>query len=138
VLRAVIDTTIFVRALINPKSRCGRLLFQYADRYVILMTKPIARELLEVIQRPELTAKYRSLSAIGMREIIDIIARAEAVEIGEAPRVTRDPDDDMCVATAVADAADYIVSEEQDLLSLERVGQTRVVNSEAFICLFET
>ena len=73
-----------------------------------------------------------------MRGIIDLVARAEAVEIGQAPRATRDPNDDMFVATAVAGAADYIVSEDQDLLSLDRVGQTRVVDSEAFIRLFET
>jgi hypothetical protein len=35
-LRVVFDTVIFVRALLNPKSRCGRLLFQYFDRYEIM------------------------------------------------------------------------------------------------------
>jgi uncharacterized protein len=137
VVRAVIDTSIFVRALINPKSRCGRLLFQYADLFTIIISKPIAQELLEVVQRPELTRKYRGLTKLNMRLIIDVVARAEAVEIGDVPSKVRDPNDDMFVATALAGAAEYIVSEDNDLLSLGQVGIIRIVAAETFIRLFE-
>ncbi len=136
-IRAVIDTPIIVRALINPESRCGRLLLEYADRFAIILSKPIAEELLEVLQRPELTRKYRGLAKMNFRRVIDILSNAEAVEIGEIPPVVRDPHDDMFVATALAGSADYIVSEDKDLLTLKQVDGVRVVNAEAFVRLFE-
>ena len=59
--RVVFDTVIFVRALLNPKSRCGRLLFQCFDQYQIIVSPATARELLEVIERPEITTTERRI-----------------------------------------------------------------------------
>ncbi len=136
-IRAVIDTTVFVRALINPHSRCGRLLFEHAGSYTIVMSRPIAQEILEVIQRPELTTKYRGLRRIDMRRMIDLIAMAEAVDVETVWPVSRDPNDDVFVATAIAGKAGYIVSEDRDLLSLREISGIRVVDARRFIALFE-
>ncbi|HSH78947.1 MAG TPA: hypothetical protein VLA19_10495 [Herpetosiphonaceae bacterium] len=48
----VIDTVVFVRALLNPRSMWGRLVFDYAGRYRLVVSAPIVREVIEVIQRP--------------------------------------------------------------------------------------
>jgi putative PIN family toxin of toxin-antitoxin system len=136
-LRAVFDTVIFVRALLNPKSRCGRLLFQYSDRYEIIVSQATARELLEVIGRPEITAKYKSVATLDRQRMINLLAQAETVELATIPAVVRDPKDDIFVATAIAGNADYLVSEDKDLLALgDRLG-VRIVNAQAFIALFE-
>lgn len=136
-IRAVIDTTVFVRALINPYSRCGRLLFEHAGSYTIVMSRPIAQGILEVIQRPELTTKYRGLRRIDMRRAIDLIAMAEAVDVETIWPVSRDPNDDVFVATAIAGKAGYIVSEDKDLLSLREVNGIQIVDARQFIELFE-
>ena len=47
--KAVLDTGIFLRALINPFSRCGRLLNEFADAYVLVLSPAIAHEVLEVL-----------------------------------------------------------------------------------------
>jgi putative PIN family toxin of toxin-antitoxin system len=137
VVRAVLDTSVYVRALINPASRCGRLLFQYADQYTIVVSVPIAQELLDVINRPELMSKSRGLARFNMRKVIDVVAKAEAVTIDSIPAVVRDPNDDMFIATAVAGSVDYVVSEDLDLLTLRQVGDIQIVNSGTFIRLFE-
>jgi len=136
-LRVVFDTVIFVRALLNPKSRCGRLLFQYSDRYEIIVSQATARELLEVIERPAITAKYKSVAALDRQRMIDLLAQAETVELTTIPAVVRDPKDDIFVATAIAGHADYLVSEDKDLLALGDLGGVRVVDAQAFIALFE-
>jgi len=138
VLRIVLDTVVFVRALINPKSRCGRLLFEHSDRYIIIVSKPTAQELLEVIHRPELTAKYRGLLRINLRQIIDILSHAEAVEIGALRSIVRDPKDDIFVATALAGKADYLVSEDKDLLVLGSTAGVQIVNTQTFIDRLES
>jgi putative PIN family toxin of toxin-antitoxin system len=137
VLRVVFDTVVCVRALLNPKSRCGRLLFQYFDRYQMLASSATARELLEVIQRPEITRKYKAVAAVEIQKIIDLLAQAEIVEPQSIPALVRDSKDDIFVATALAGRADYLVSEDKDLLVLGNSLGVRIVNAEEFIAFIE-
>ena len=137
-LRVVLDTVVFVRALINPYSRSGRLLSEFSDRYTIIVSKATAQELLEVIQRPELARKYRSLAKIGPRQVIDLLSKAEAVEIGTPPSVVRNPKDDIFVATALAGRADYLVSEDKDVLALGNTARVPIINTQIFIELLES
>lgn len=137
VLKVVFDTVILVRALINPHSFCGRLLFAYSARYRLFVSEPIVREMVEVLQRPELTRKFRNLGDVNMRRVVEIIGQAEVVEISDIPSISRDPKDDMFLATAVAAGADYLVTEDQDLLSLNEYQGTRVVGAHELLTLLE-
>jgi predicted nucleic acid-binding protein len=60
-IRAVFDTHVFLGALINPHLRCGRLLDEFADDYELVLSPGIAREMLEVLHRPRLLAKFPTL-----------------------------------------------------------------------------
>lgn len=135
--RVVLDTVVFVRALINPHSRSGRLLSGYAERYTLLISKPTAQELLEVLQRPELKRKFTTLAHMNIRRVIDLVAQAYFVDIGAAPPIVRDPKDDIIVATAIAGQADFIVSEDKDLLDLKTVSGIRIINTQAFLAHLE-
>jgi putative PIN family toxin of toxin-antitoxin system len=138
VLKVVLDAVVFVRALLNPKSRSGRLLPDYSDRFKIIVSRPTAQELLEVINRPELKAKYRSLGRIDSGTVIDLLSRAEAVEIGDLPSIVRDLKTISLSPTARAGRADYIVSEDKDLLVLDKTAGIPVIDSHALIGLIET
>jgi putative PIN family toxin of toxin-antitoxin system len=137
VLRVVCDTVVFVRALINPKSRAGRLLFDFAGSYILIISKPTAKELLEVIQRPELTRKNNSLAKVHTRRVIDLLSRAEAVEIGAAAPVVRGPKDDIFVATALEALVDYLVSEDKDLIVLGTRLGVPIISTQTFLEILE-
>lgn len=136
-MRVVFDTVVFVRALINPANACGRLLSEFSERYTLVVSKPTAQELLEVLHRPELRRKYRRLAALDTRRVVDLLAQAEAVEIEEVPRVVRDVKDDIFVATALAGRADYLVSEDNDLLALRDGAGVPIVNVREFLRILE-
>lgn len=136
--RVVLDTVVFVRALINPNSRSGRLLFDLANRYTLIISPATARELIEVIQRPELSAKYKGLRTINVRTVIEILAKAEAVEIEEISPVSRDPKDDIFLATAISGRADYLVSEDKDLLVLKQFTGIRIIDTHEFLELLKS
>ena len=135
--RVVLDSVVFVRALINPHSRSGRLLADYAERYILLVSKPTAEEILEVIQRPELKQKFRNLGRVNTRRVIDLVTQAQFVEIGAVPSVVRDPEDDIIVATAVAGKADFVVSEDNDLLDLKQVSGIPIIDTQTFLARLE-
>jgi uncharacterized protein len=136
-LRVVIDTVVFVRALINPRNRCGRLFSEHSSRFQMVVSEPIVREVLEVLRRPELAVKYRGLGEMNIRRIIDLVSQAESVPVTEVPAVGRDLKDDIFVATALAGRADYLVSEDNDLLVLGDTLGIPIVDAKTFMGLFE-
>jgi len=133
-MRAVLDTVIFVRALINPKGRWGRLLFDHAGRYVIVLSPEIVREVLEVIHRPELHERFPEMAEPTRIDLVlSRLEDAKIVEPNERVTVCRDPNDDKFFDCALAGAADYIVSEDKDILTVEEYRGTRTVSASEFL-----
>lgn len=133
--RVVIDTVVFVRSLLNPHSRSGRLIFAHADEYRLILSAYIVREILEVLQRPEISRKIRFIAEMDTRRVLDILSQAELVEVAEVSPVSRDPKDDKFLATAVLGQADYVVSEDRDLLDLREHQGIEIVDVAAFLKL---
>ena len=136
-LKVIFDTVIFVRALINPYGLWGRLVFQNRGRYELVVSPPVVRELLDVIHRPELTRRFRSLAGLDVRQVLQLIKEASVVTIDDVPSVSRDPKDDVFLATARVIEADYLVSEDSDLLVLGTHGDVRIVTAAVFLEILE-
>jgi len=60
-IKAVFNTDVFLGALTNLHSRCGRLLDEFTDDYELVLSSAIFREVLEVLHRPRLRAKFPTL-----------------------------------------------------------------------------
>ncbi|MEZ4530659.1 MAG: hypothetical protein R2855_06465 [Thermomicrobiales bacterium] len=61
-LRLVIDAVGFVRALINPRSAWGAIVFVHSETYTIVISNEIEDEILDVLERPSITRKFDLLS----------------------------------------------------------------------------
>ena len=136
-VKVVFDTVVFVRSLINPHSRWGQAVFSYSDRYRLFLSQPVLAEILEVLQRPELTRKFRSLKAMDMSKTIEILGQAEVVEVGKIPSASRDVKDNKFLATAGAAGADYLVTEDEDLLILIEHKGAKIVDTATFLAILE-
>jgi len=134
-MRAVVDTVVFVRALINPHGRWGRLLFQLCDRYTLVLSPPIIREILEVLYRSRLRERFPQIDEVAVDMVLAIFQKAEVVEPKERLSICRDPNDDKMFECAAAGAADLIVSEDKDILAIGEFDGTRTVNAVEFIRL---
>jgi putative PIN family toxin of toxin-antitoxin system len=55
----------------------------------------------------------------------------------EIPAVTRDPKDDYLLAYAVVGEADYLITGDEDLLVLQRVGSVKIIKPSDFADLIE-
>jgi putative PIN family toxin of toxin-antitoxin system len=134
-IRAVFDTSVFLRALINPHSRCGRLLDEFAGDYELVLSPAIVREVLEVLHRPRLRARLPQIARLDIARIILLFEQAQVVEPNDLPAVSRDPKDDKFLACARSAEAEYLVTEDQDLLVLEAYEGTRICQPAEFIAL---
>lgn len=136
-LKIVIDTVVFVRSLINPHGRCGKIVFSHNKTYQLFISEPVVAEILEVLHRPELTTKFRTLKKMDFSSIMEILGQAPAVEIPTIPAVSRDPKDNKFVATAVEAKADYLVTEDNDLLDLKEYQGIKIINALTFLQILE-
>lgn len=134
-ISCVFDTVVFVRSLLNPRSRWGRLVFDWADGYHLFVSTAIVRETLGVLERPAVARKYRFVAGFDTATVFEILANAEFIEPDTIPAVARDPNDDLAVAATAH--ADYLVSEDNDLLVLGEHAGVRIVDAAAFLAILE-
>jgi putative PIN family toxin of toxin-antitoxin system len=137
--RVVFDTVVFVRALINPYGVRGRAVFLGGTTlYRLFLSRLILVEILEVLGRPELSRKFRRLAGLDISRVLDVLSLADVVEPVEIAVTSRDAKDDKFLATAKAARADFLVSEDHDLLVLEEFDGTRIVTCAEFLRILQT
>ena len=136
-MRVVLDTVVFVHSLLNPYSQAGKLVFAHTDDYALVLSEPVVREILEVLQRPEITRKIRAVAEMDLGTLLDLFSQAELVEPAAIPSVCRDPNDDKFLATTVAGGVDVIVSADKDLLDLAVYQGIAIVDMAAFLGMLE-
>ena len=133
----VFDSTILVSAFLKPvvSGPSFDLLRLAADGVFELC---LSLEILDETERVLRTSirirkKYDySDSAIGLyRKSLSSLSRV----IGNPPkiRIVRDPNDDMVLACAIAANADFLVTRDQDLLSLQRYEGVEIVAPEGML-----
>jgi putative PIN family toxin of toxin-antitoxin system len=92
-----------------------------------------------VLHLPKISRVY-GLSNQDIGDLISLLTSRATVVSGDmaVPRTARDPDDDHILACAKAGQADYIVTGDQDLLSLERFEGIPIVSPAAFAAILRT
>ncbi len=136
-LKVVFDTVILVRSLLNPYSIWGTAVFRYTNFYQLFVSLPVLLEYLDVLHREELVQRFRTLRGMDSAQVIELLGQAETVEIGEPPLVSRDLKDNKFLATAEAAGADYLVTEDQDLLVLKEYQGVKIVTMVTFLAGLE-
>jgi hypothetical protein len=133
-MRVVLDTVIFVRALINPHGKWGRLLFELSDRYVIVLSPEIIKEILSVLYRPSLRQRFPDMAEPArLKRILATLEEAEVVEPTENLSLCRDPHDDKFFECAVEGRSQYIVSEDRDILDVGEYEGVKTLTADDLI-----
>jgi uncharacterized protein len=131
-LRAVIDTSVLISALISGDSLPGRIVGAWSQSaFTLICSEEQIAELRRVSKYARLMTRIRG-SDLGA--LINLV-RHDAVLLTKAARVDRSPDpfDNYLLGMAQTGSADYLVSgDKADLLALESHGQTRIVGVRAF------
>ena len=137
-LVVVFDTVVFVRALINPHSYWGRLVFEHYQEYRLMVSPPILSEIIEVLKRPELVSRVSALEGVDVGRVLEILKQADVVIPGEEPQASRDVKDNKFIAAAKAANANYLVSEDHDLLDIVKYEDTPIITTREFLEVLKT
>jgi putative PIN family toxin of toxin-antitoxin system len=134
VIRAVIDTSVLIRYLIKPSAAIKELIEEWwlGDELQMVTAPELIAELEGVLGRDYIQTLIRPEEGEALLEAIS--AKAEILPpLGQVPAYTRDPKDDKFVACALVGGANYIISEDKDILVLGVVGDGRIVTPYDFV-----
>lgn len=131
-IRVVIDTMIFVRALINPYGFNARLLNR-VDEYELSLSEEIIEEVVEVLFRPEIQKKYNPSKVITVHDVLEIISDADLITPSQKINLCRDPKDNKFIECAVEAEADYLISGDKDLLDIGEYEEIKIITIDKFM-----
>jgi putative PIN family toxin of toxin-antitoxin system len=130
-LRAVVDTNVWVSAVINPIGAPAQVLAALrAGRFDLVVSTPLLVELADVLARPRLMRRH-GIMPDGISHFIEALREIGIeVSISGDVHVCRDPDDDAVIETALVGRADVLVTRDDDL---KRAPEVAAVLAEAGI-----
>lgn len=132
-MRIILDTNIWVSALLFPNSKPSKILKLWNDDIVsIIISDFIVKELIRVLSykklRKYITGKEHIIKSI-LNEIIEITEYIELTENNENISI-RDHNDIPIIQTLLQSKADYLISGDKDVLELN--DQLPIITLEEF------
>lgn len=137
-IRAVVDTNIFIRALIRPQGTVGPIIPRLArEEFKLIYSQILLEELSEKIHLSRLQVRYEVME-YNIQALLNAIAlRGDLVNPKHTIKFCRDEDDNRVLEAAVAGEADYIVTSDEDLLVLDPFERIRIVRPHVFLAALE-
>ncbi len=131
-MRIVVDTNVLVSGIFWGGQPHRLLATWIADKVMVCATARVLTEYCEVIDRlavrcgrPDLAKRWKSF----------LFDRLVLVEESRRFTGVRDPKDDMFITCALSASANYLVSGDDDLLSLNEIEGVRIVTVVAWLKL---
>ncbi|OIP44116.1 MAG: putative toxin-antitoxin system toxin component, PIN family [Deltaproteobacteria bacterium CG23_combo_of_CG06-09_8_20_14_all_60_8] len=134
-IRIVLDTNLFVSALLKPGSNPDLILHLVkAEKVLLLMSDSICREISRVLTYPKIR-KQLTASNEELKNFVQLLRTVAIITPGalNLPPLDADPDDTKYLVCAVEGHADFIVSGDHHLTDLVMYRGIRIVTPVEFM-----
>jgi putative PIN family toxin of toxin-antitoxin system len=137
---AILDTNVFVRAALRPRSPSARVLDAYTEgRFRLVLSHEVLQELLTVLLLPDIRELHGWSDDKTLRFLLDLLARG-VLYPGQAhvsAALPRDVTDVKFLSLAQESGANYLVTKDgRHLLRLKKYRRTRIVTPSQFLVGF--
>jgi len=137
-IKAVIDANVFVSAALSSGSNPDKIIdLARQGKICLLISQDILQEIRIVFLYPKIKRRLK-LTAREIDEFLSDIAKPALITPGalNLKAVKDDPKDDKYLICAMEGKADYIVSGDKHLLSLNNYHGISIVTPTVFLTLF--
>ncbi len=135
-MRYVFDTNVIISALLFENSKPAQALQYALTDGVVLLSLELLEELNEVLGRERFNRYVTNEEREEFLEVL--IERAVLVEITENVQECRDPKDNKILELALSGKAQYIISGDRDLLTLNPFRDVLILTADKFLTAIET
>jgi len=130
-LKAVIDTNLFVRGLLKGATALPLIEALKNNKFQLLISSSLIAELIDVLSRDRLK-KY--FSPEDLEELLKLIeSQGTIVETNESIQDCRDTKDNIVLECAIAGSADFIITSDKDLLVLHPYREIKIIGPQEFM-----
>jgi len=131
VIRAVLDTNVLVSALLFPGPPSQLVPAWQGGRLCPVVSAEILEEYIRVLAYPKFKLTGSEILSLIEEDILPFVDTVQASPIS-VPRL-RDPDDMKFLACAISAGVHWLVSGDDDLLSLGKVNSVEIVSVANFL-----
>ena len=132
-IRAVLDTNVILSALLFG-GRLERLHSAWrAGRLRLVMSRETTDELLRVMAYPKFRLTHAEITFLFDTELLPFADVIELPASNSKQRWSRDPEDDKFIRCAKAGKCARLITGDDDLLSLKRVGKVVILSPAEFL-----
>ena len=134
-IKAVLDTNVFVSALIVKHGKPAQILdFARRKQFTVLLSEEILAEAREVLHRKRIRKRF-ILSEDEVQSYLDGLRQTSVMIAGASVEdvIPNDPPDNLVLACAVGGEANYLVSGNEHFLALEKYRAIQMITPADFL-----
>lgn len=133
-MRVVFDTNVVISGRLWSDSPKSALDAVYQNRATLLISEAMLDELKDVLSRPKFARRLAQLEINAVEIVEDHLRFTEVIDASPLPSpASSDPDDDLILAWAVAGKADYVVTGDPHLLTLQKFEGISILTVTGFL-----
>lgn len=126
-LRVVIDTNIFISALLWGGKLAKIFDLYKGNKILLLLSAELVTEIFKVLRKFKYSEEKRQeLKSLLEKQSIKISPKSSV-------KICRDPKDNYVLDLCVAGKADFLITGDQDLLTLEQIEKTKIITPQEFL-----
>jgi uncharacterized protein len=133
-IKTVIDTNLFISFLIG-KRLSGLKHALINSKIQLILSEQNINELIFVTQRPKFKKYFNNEDVYDLIDLLRTVGKV--INVTDEPNICRDPKDNFLLALSEKSRADYLVTGDNDLLTIKKYKGTRIVTAETFEDLIE-
>ena len=138
-MRVLLDANVLISYLLSTRETSPtRTVVRAAilGTYTLLLHDEITMEIIQKIDsKPYLAERILREEVEALFELLGQVAETMPTITEEIPPVSRDPKDDYLLAYGLVGGADYLVTGDEDLLTLGSVEEMTIVSPREFVTL---
>lgn len=120
----IIDTNLWISYLISRKHNFLDNLI-VSGKIKLVFSKELLDEFINISQRPKFANYFNKSDVNKLFEFFD--KYSVLIDVKSKVNLCRDPNDNFLLELALDSEADYLVTGDEDLLVLIKIGNTRIV-----------
>lgn|SRR5574343_1800908 len=129
-IKIIIDTNLWISFIISNKiTLLDELLF--SKKIKILFSTELLDEIAGTISKPKLKKYFTGNSLEEMLTTLEPFI--ELIEVKHNLNLCRDPKDNFLLNLAKSGKADYLLTGDNDLLAIERIGKCQIIKINSFL-----
>ncbi|MDF0674004.1 MAG: putative toxin-antitoxin system toxin component, PIN family [Nitrospira sp.] len=131
VIRAVLDTNVLISALLFSGPPSQLVSAWQSSRLRPVVSGPILQEYVRVLAYPQFKLRPVEIRSLIEEEVLPFVETVKVIQ-STVPEV-RDPDDAKFITCAAKAGVRWLVSGDDDLLSLHRIQSVEIISVTAFL-----